>query len=116
MRNGLRIMSGRKSIEAPDGGATTRGLDQKGVVHARREHNTEQSLDDAQPPASTFLRTDLLWARARYLQALANAVQVYVRPCCWQVSLTSPIFTLSPPPPFRLIFHCSLRHKRCKAL
>jgi len=50
--------------------------------------------------ASTFFRTDLLWARGRYLQALANAVQVYIRPCCWQVSLASPIFTLSPPHPF----------------
>jgi hypothetical protein len=47
-------MNGRKSIEAPDGGATTRGLDQKGVVHARREHNTEQSLDDAQPTRVDF--------------------------------------------------------------
>jgi hypothetical protein len=34
-------MKGRKCIEAPDGGATVRGLNQKGVVHARREHYTD---------------------------------------------------------------------------
>jgi hypothetical protein len=34
-------MNGRKSIEAPDGGATTQGLDQIGVVHVRREHYTD---------------------------------------------------------------------------